>query len=140
MKECICVVYLLCEESAIIEIGLIYPRKALGAFNGPHQPVSQLLVAFVGWQVQPIEAGVCSRKVVGVAPLFNGEKLRPVAAIQLFETIHGHTRGSCDKLQQTRSHLIVEGQHHSPEPLDHDVVGMIVTLVQSVLKMRMLIH
>lgn len=53
-----------------------------------------------------------SRVVLGLSPHLDSEQLRPVAAVQLLEAVHGDARGAGDKLQKTRSHLIGEGQHH----------------------------
>lgn len=61
------------------------------------------------WRVSP---GVRPRVVVGSAPLFDGEQLRAVGAVQFLEPVHGHARGARHELQQTGSHLVGERQHH----------------------------
>lgn len=67
------------------------------------------------------------------APFFNGEKLWSVASIEFLEAIHRHARSARDKLQETRTHLVIEGQNDTPEPLHSNVICMVVALVQCVL-------
>lgn len=47
---------------------------------------------------------------VGGSPLLDGEELRPVAAPQLREAVHGHPGGAGDELEETRPHLAIERQ------------------------------
>ena len=58
----------------------------------PDEPLPELLVALVGGQVEPVEAGVRPGVAVRVAPLLDGEQLRPVAPVQLLEPVHRHAR------------------------------------------------
>jgi hypothetical protein len=51
-----------------------------------------------------------SRVVFRCTPLFNCKQLRSITAVELFKAVHGYSRSSGDKLQKTRSHLIVERQ------------------------------
>ena len=44
-------------------------------------------------------------------PRFNGEFLRPIAAIQLGKPVHGDTWCSCDKLQESCASLQVKRRH-----------------------------
>ena len=65
-------------------------REAFRSLNGPDEALSELLVALVGRQVEPVEAGVGPGVAVGVAPLLDGEQLGTVAAVQLLEAVHRH--------------------------------------------------
>ena len=48
------------------------------------------------------------------------------------ETIHWNSTRSGYKLQEPRSHFVAERKDDPPVPLDHDVVRMIISLVNSV--------
>lgn len=60
----------------------------------------------------PVLPSVRARVILGVTPHLDGEELGPIAAVQLLEAVHRHPRRPRDKLQQTCSHLVGEGQHH----------------------------
>lgn len=48
------------------------------------------------------------------------------------KTIHWNSTRSGYKLQEPRSHFVAERKDDPPVPLDHDVVRMIISLVNSV--------
>ena len=94
-------VVVLLSESVEAELAQLYragvqvsvdSREAFRSLNGPDETLSELLVALVGRQVEPVEAGVGPGVAVGVAPLLDGEQLGPVAAVQLLEAVHRHAR------------------------------------------------
>jgi len=54
----------------------------------------------------------------------------PINTFELLESVHWDSGGSCDELEELGPHLIGEGHlHRPPEPLDDDVTGMIVALI-----------
>ena len=53
-----------------------------------------------------------SRKVIGCAPLFDGERLGSVTAVEFLEAVHGDPRRSGDELQDPRAHFGIEGKNH----------------------------
>ena len=75
-----------CCPNLLLLISINYP------FFSPDEPLPELLVALVGGQVEPVEARVRPGVAVGVAPLLDGEQLRPVAPVQLLEAVHRHAR------------------------------------------------
>ena len=70
----------------------------------PDEPLPELLVALIGREVEPVEAGVGPGVAVGVAPLLDGEELGAVAAVQLLEAVHRHARRTRHKLQDKKRH------------------------------------
>lgn len=78
---------------------LVHSRESFGAFDCSDQAIPELLVAFVGRQVQSVEAGVSAWKAVSVAPFLYGERLRTITSVEFFETIHWYPRCSGDELK-----------------------------------------
>lgn len=111
---------------------LIHTGEPLAALDCFDQSVLQRQIAFVRGQIQSVEAGVRPRIIFRRAPLLDREHLRSVRAVQLLEAVHRNAARSGHELQQSGTHLIGEGQHRSPEPLDDDVVSEVITLVQGV--------
>lgn len=69
------------------------------------------------------------REAVGVAPLLDGEELRPVAAVQLLEAVHRHAGGARHELKESEGgEGIKEGENEegigasgSDEPIWREV-------------------
>ena len=80
---------------------LIDTCKTFGSLDGPDKSVSQLLVALVRGQIQPVETRVSPGERVGVPPPLDREKLRSVAAVKLLEPVHGDAGGAGHKLQKS---------------------------------------
>lgn len=78
---------------------LINAIKALCVLNCHLKFIPEFVKGFVGWQVQAIEAGVCSWQLIRGAPLFHCEGLWSIRAIEFSKPIHRHTGCASDKLK-----------------------------------------
>ena len=137
--------------SHLVKKVLVDPRESLRSLNSLDKFVPELLVGLVWREVEPVEAGVCPGVVGGTAPLLYRVQLGAVRSVQLLpwtqpinsidnslsaqrylEPIHRHSAGSCHKLEEAGPHLVAEGEDDPPVPLYHDVVGVVVALVDRV--------
>ena len=85
------------DDNIIIKI-LIDTSETFRVIYGLNEAITQLLITFVRWQIQAVEACMGPGVAIGIAPFFNSERLRSIASIQLFESIHGYPRRACHKL------------------------------------------
>lgn len=119
---------------------LVHAVEALGVLYGDVQLLSQLLEGLVGREVQAVEACVGSGQFVTCAPLFDGEQLWAVGAVEFGKAVHGHSGGPRHKLQQADTLLRIHQEHRLPEPEDDGVVGAVAVLVLGVLSPVVHIH
>lgn len=93
--------------------------EAARLLDGSEQLVVQLVVALIGRNVNPVEAGVGFGQVVcaGVN-LVNGEESGASSTLESLKTLEGDPGGTGDKLQQPGSAFLIERLHSFPEPFN----------------------
>ena len=76
--------------------------KALGLLDGEQELLFELVVALVGREIEPVEAGVRARQPGLFAHFFYAELLRPCASDQSCEAADWQTTRAGHELQQAR--------------------------------------
>lgn len=101
-----------------------FHSKATGLLDGREQLLVELLVALVGRNVDPVEAGMSFRQIISAGiNLVYCEESWACSTLERLEALQRHPRGAGHELQQPRPPLLVEELHSLPEPLDDVAVG-----------------
>lgn len=95
----------------IIYIYILFLAEPFRLLNGIGEFLDQLLVRFVGWQVQPVETGMRPWQPCFLANLLNAKPLGSIRPHQFSKAPHGYPTGATYKLEQSGSLFVIHGSH-----------------------------
>lgn len=87
---------------------LLFYAEGIGLFHCEEQLLVQDLEGGVRRQVEAVEARVCARKAVGLAPLLNAELARAHGAAERCKALVRDARSARHKLDETQTLLVAE--------------------------------
>lgn len=105
-------------------------NKTHDALYSKRELMLQARIILIRRQINPVEARVTLRELVGVAGLLDRESPRPVGSLKVLEPVDRDTRCARGELQEARLALGRPAAHTLPEPLDDFVGHLIPTVIR----------